>query len=187
MDSSTLYTYERDGGKAKIGTFTGRFVDVINPELEDIDIEDIAHALSHGCRFGGHTREFYSVAQHSILCSYMTTDLDYALEALMHDASEAYLIDVPRPIKIHLSNYKEIENNLMTLIAKKFGFTWPLHESVKVVDEVLLQLEWDSLMINKNNTIVPMTSKEAKSEFLRRFHELTQIKQAHEKDQHEEA
>lgn len=132
-----------------IRTFTGIYVNVFNPSPEMICIEDIAHALSHQCRFGGHLPEFYSVAQHSVMCSYKMHET-HKLSALLHDASEAYLLDIPRPIKNKLFNYKEIENSLMSIIAKKFSFLYPLHEKVKEVDEYMLQWEWSSIMLRKN-------------------------------------
>lgn len=133
-----------------IRTYTGIYMNVFEPTLEMICIEDIAHSLSMQCRFGGHLPIFYSVAQHSLNCSYLIEDSHLKLEALLHDASEAYLLDIPRPIKNNLPNYKHIESGLMNLIATKFGFTIPLHEKTKQADETMLQLEWDVLMLNKN-------------------------------------
>ena len=123
-------------------------MNVFEPTLEMICIEDIAHALSNQCRFGGHLPAFYSVAQHSVLCSQAVGD-QYKLQALLHDASEAYLLDIPRPIKQGLSNYKEIEDKLMTLIAEKLGFKYPLDKPVKQIDEKMLQFEWEHLMLKK--------------------------------------
>lgn len=131
-----------------IRTVSGIYINVFEPTTEMICIEDIAHALSFQCRFGGHLPKFYSVAQHSLNCSYLIEDKSLKLTALLHDASEAYLLDIPSPIKKGLSNYKEIENKLMALIADKFGFGWPLPEAIKKVDELMLQLEWDCLMLN---------------------------------------
>jgi len=82
-----------------IRTFTGKYVNVFEPTLEMICIEDIAHALSMQCRFGGHLPYFYSVAQHSINCSFLVDTPCLKLEVLMHDASEAYLLGIPSPIK----------------------------------------------------------------------------------------
>ena len=124
-------------------------MNVFEPTMDMICIEDIAHALSYQCRFGGHLPKFYSVAQHSLNCSYLMDNKELKLAALLHDASEAYLLDIPRPIKQSLSNYKEIEDGLMKLIAEKFGFEYPLHSEVKKIDELMLQLEWDYLMLNK--------------------------------------
>lgn len=156
-------------------------MNVFEPTLDMICIEDIAHALSNMGRFGGHLPKFYSVAQHSTMCSYNVTK-GKELEALMHDASEAYILDIPTPIKRKLTNYKEIEDRLMALIAEKFGFAWPLCEDIKKVDADMLDFEWNYLMLGK-----PMdegyefyieTHEEAKAEFLRRFYELTEKREA---------
>lgn len=103
-----------------IRTFTGIYMNVFEPTPEMICIEDIAHSLSMQCRFGGHLPEFYSVAEHSWHCSLMVAN-EHKLAALLHDASEAYLLDIPRPIKHRLNNYKKIEDNLMNIIAKNLG------------------------------------------------------------------
>jgi sialic acid synthase SpsE len=84
---------------------------------EKITIEDIAHALSNQCRFSGHVERFYSVAQHSVLVASFSKN---KLAGLLHDASEAYLVDVPRPIKPEFPAYAEIEKNIMQVIAKKY-------------------------------------------------------------------
>jgi len=151
-----------------IRTFTGIYMNVFEPTLEMICIEDIAHALSNQCRFGGHLPTFYSVAQHSIECCAMAED-KYKLQALLHDASEAYLIDVPRPIKTELSNYKEIEDNLMRLISEKFGFTYPLEQQVKNIDEIQLRYEWNKFMLNNPGNTLCLTPKQAKQKFLSTF------------------
>lgn len=130
-----------------IRTYTGKYLDVFNPDPEMICIEDIAHALSHTARFSGHLTKFYSVAAHSVWCAKFVKRDEFKLAALLHDASEAYLTDVPRPIKKQLPQYKVIEDNLMRVIADKFGFEYPLHPFVKEIDNMALQWEWDNLMI----------------------------------------
>lgn len=152
-----------------IRTVSGQYVNVFNPDPETILIEDIAHSLSMQCRFGAHLPEFYSVAQHSYSCSLIT--LGCKLEALMHDASEAYLLDIPKPIKQRLLNYKEIEDGLMKVIADKFGFTYPLSDDTKQVDEIMLRHEWRNAMLNSE--VVCYDFKTAKNKFLNRFYELT--------------
>jgi hypothetical protein len=128
-----------------IRTFTGRQCWPLNPKPEDICIEDIAHALSNICRFGGHVREFYSVAQHSVLVS-RTVPPDLALCGLLHDASEAYLCDIMRPIKPHFPGYAEVEERLMTAIAQVFDFQWPPPPEIKAADMRLLVTERRDLM-----------------------------------------
>lgn len=150
----------------KIRTNSGIYIDPINPNIEDICIEDIAHALSHQCRFAGHINSFYSVAQHSIFCCENVSDKN-KIQALLHDASEAYLVDIPSPIKPNLENYKKIEDNLMQLIAKKFNFQWPMCQEVKDVDLKALKFEWENLMVrNKYHLLHPM---QVKNKFLLQF------------------
>ena len=82
-----------------IGTFSGLRFWPLAPNLEKILVEDIAHALAHQCRFGGHASRFYSVAEHSVHVSQLCLP-EHALWGLLHDASEAYLVDLPRPLKL---------------------------------------------------------------------------------------
>ena len=152
-----------------IRTYTGLYMNVFEPTLDMVCIEDIAHSLSMQCRFGGHLPKFYSVAQHSILVALRISETGIKLEALLHDASEAYLMDIPSPIKKRLSNYKEIEENLMRIIGDKFGFTMPLHEKVKDADAYMLQWEWDNLML-RNHTHF-LTQKQAEDLFMKRFND----------------
>ena len=87
----------------QILTYSGKVFDPVNPIAADIRIEDIAHALAHQCRFSGHTIEHYSVAEHSVRVSGLLEDRGYPYRVqmwgLLHDASEAYLIDLPAPVK----------------------------------------------------------------------------------------
>lgn len=128
-----------------IRTFTGIYVDVMNPKPEMFCIEDIAHALSMQPRFGGHLPVFYSVAEHSCRCALAATE-GSKFDALMHDCSEAYLMDIPSPIKLYLSNYAAIERNLMITLSEVFKFNYPLTEPVKRVDKTLLEEEWQTLV-----------------------------------------
>ncbi|HET6558087.1 MAG TPA: hypothetical protein VFG54_12280 [Prolixibacteraceae bacterium] len=157
-----------------IRTYSGIYMNVFEPTLDMICIEDIAHSLANQCRFAGHLPVFYSVAQHSVKAS-VRANKAHKLQALLHDASEAYLLDIPSPIKKRLRDYKEIEDNLMNLIAKKFGFEYPLHEKVKDIDRYMLQWEWHSLMLNmKVFPAIPcLHPDDAKEQFLRMFNELT--------------
>lgn len=124
-----------------IQTYSGIAVNVYNPTLESISIHDIAHALSHQCRYTGHVRRFYSVAQHSLLASKFVLNPDNALAALMHDASEAYITDIATPVKQAISGYYELERTFMQIIADKFGFTYPFDPEIKIVDMRLLNTE----------------------------------------------
>ncbi len=159
-----------------IRTFSGQYVNVFNPDPDTLILEDIAHALSNMPRFGGHLPEFFSVAQHSIMCS-IAGGSHYGsmpLELLMHDASEAFLMDIPSPIKKKLTNYKEIEDNLMNVLAKKFGFQYPFEPMVKKIDEFQLEVEWYSLMLqdrthDRYKQIRIMSPREAKNEFIKAY------------------
>jgi len=167
MSKENLYTHNC------IRTFHGNYINPCEPDPEMISIGDIAHALSMQPRFGGHLPMFYSVAQHCVLtCQYVP--IEHALAALLHDASEAYLIDVPRPVKRQLANYKEVEDKLMTVIASKFGFQWPLHEEVKRADEIMLRDEWENLMLQNyiHEPIEVWEQEQAKGRFLDMFHSL---------------
>ncbi len=157
-----------------IRTFTGKFVNVFDPDPETICIEDIAHALSMQPRFGGHLPEFFSVAQHSIMVANEISQFrnpHLVLQALMHDATEAYVLDMPRPIKLELPEYKKLEVSLMEVIAKKFRFHPVIDEVVKRADRCQLQREWDDIMLcnHKLPKIRCMSQREAKITFLKSF------------------
>ena len=125
-----------------IFTFSGALLAPMAPDPATICIEDIAHALSLQCRFGGHVREFYSVAQHSVLVSYLCEPAD-ALHGLLHDASEAYLADIVRPVK-HLTvmdAYRACEAHMQAVIYRRFGLSAVMPESVETADDLLLVTE----------------------------------------------
>jgi len=123
-----------------ITTATGRRVDYVRVGPEDIDIEDIATALSRECRFAGHCKHFYSVAQHSVLVSRLVPE-ELALEGLLHDASEAYLKDIPSPLKSLLPDYREIEARFDRAIRRRFGLPETPSPEIKRADLVLLATE----------------------------------------------
>jgi hypothetical protein len=155
-----------------IRTISGKYVNVFEPDPDTLLIEDIAHALSNQPRFGGHLPKFYSVAQHSVLCHMVAKEKD-KYNALMHDVSEAYLLDMPKPIKMEMPDYNKIEDNLMTVLAKKFNFEYPKNKEVERVDHLLLEWEWEVLMLGdtSNHTNIPcLTPKKAKEHFLNLFY-----------------
>lgn len=186
-----------------IQTFTGKKFWPLDPNPEGLCIEDIAHALSNNCRWTGHCKDFYSVAQHSVIAS-ENVPPEMALTALMHDASEAYLSDLSRPVKHspELEGYRKAERRLEIVIAKKFNLLfdntkepWPYPAEVKVADNRMLYTErrdilgqtvaWTTdtqnvLGFEGNEErqpysflIVPWTPREAEKRFLDRFAELT--------------
>lgn len=117
-----------------------------DPRPEDIFIDDIAHALAIENRFGGHLREPYSVAQHCVLASSIITHMGGSPEeerwALLHDAAEAYVKDIPRPLKRALGQaYSQIEKRVAGVIAERFGLSVEMPKIVKLADELCLSLE----------------------------------------------
>jgi len=134
-----------------IKTYTGRFIQPLALKPDDIDILDIAHALSRICRFGGHCNGVLNVAAHSVrvLNRFMTASptatAQEKLTALLHDASEAYLGDIPRPLKIHpqFAFYREAEMRAEAVIAKRFGLLYPMPATVKQADDAELSNELD--------------------------------------------
>jgi hypothetical protein len=143
---------------ARIGawsqTYTGRQYWPQDPRPEDVDPIDIAHALSLQCRFGGHCKWHYSVAQHSLLVAELLGSMpaqgpgtcDWGL---LHDASEAYMVDLPRPLKNHSAmglEYKRIEALNMRAIWARFGLVGPQPEAVAIADEVALAMEFRDVM-----------------------------------------
>lgn len=168
-----------------VQVYSGRQFWPLDPRPDEIDIEDIAHSLAHQCRFAGHTESFYSVAEHSVRVSRIVPEQD-ALWGLLHDASEAYLVDVPRPIKPSLKGYREIETGVMAAVCVKFGLPLKMPESVAIADNRLLATEARDLMKRSSvpwsalnarplqDRIAPWTSHEAKYEFLELFARLTE-------------
>lgn len=125
-----------------ISTYTGNKVWLPGSSPESIDIEDIAHALSHAPRFAGHTDFFYSVAQHSLNVMRLLP-IQHQLQGLLHDGSEAYLCDIPTPYKGLLGNYYELEADLWRAISAKFNVPFELAQEVKNADRVMLMTERD--------------------------------------------
>lgn len=133
------------GSADTIYTFTGRTIRPLDPNPDDIVIEDIAHALSQQCRFTGHTRKFSSVAEHSVRVSWMVPR-SLALEALLHDASEAYLADIARPVKKapgFAETYLKYEAQLERAVATRFGLPERerMHPEIKKADQYALEAE----------------------------------------------
>ena len=130
----------------KVRTVSGKYIDLFNLTPEDIDIEDIAYGLAHTARFGGQTRRYYSVAEHAIVVS-VNLPLELKLAGLLHDASEAYIGDMPSPVKNRLPDYKYLEDHIMSVVAQKYGFKWPLEELVVKQDRETLESEWESIVL----------------------------------------
>jgi 5'-deoxynucleotidase YfbR-like HD superfamily hydrolase len=153
-------------------TNSGVFINVFETTPEMIEVNDIAHALSRLPRFGGHLNRHYSVAQHSVLCAKRAKTLEDKRAALMHDASESYLLDIPTPIKARLLEYKLHEKKLMSVIFTKYNITEPLSKAVKKIDNDMLLFEWENLVIKDTKSFKCWGRNKAKKEFLKMFNEL---------------
>lgn len=165
-------------------TFSGWAFYPMSPHEDEIDPVDIAHALSMLCRYGGHVRRFYSVAEHCVLMSRAVSP-ENALWALLHDATEAYLGDMVRPVKRFLPAYARAEDRLMGVICKRFGLPATCPDEVKDADNRILRDERDALMgpaplpwRSIENVpalgvdIGPWWPDEAERRYLERLHEL---------------
>ena len=134
--------------EAWIETYTGKRFPLLEPDEALLCIEDIAHALSNQCRWTGHTKFFYSVAEHSVLVSRYSNPIDQ-LEGLLHDASEASMADLNRPLK-HCTQigppYFEVEKRIMQAVVNKFGLSSAMPASVKEADNFILWAEKQQLM-----------------------------------------
>lgn len=126
-------------------TFTGARFYPLDPRPDEIAAADIAHALSLLCRYGGHVDRFYSVAEHCVLMS-EAVPRQHALAALLHDATEAYVCDVPRPLKRQLHGYREIEDRVWYAIAVRYGIDLVLPAEVTDADNRILLTERAELM-----------------------------------------
>jgi 5'-deoxynucleotidase YfbR-like HD superfamily hydrolase len=174
---------------AWICTYTGRKFFPLDPNPDDISIMDIAHALSNQCRFAGHTLRNYSVAEHSIYVSKLCDPQD-ALDGLLHDAPEAYLVDLPRPIKNSpgFEAYHVAERDVHYAVSKAFGTKEVIPVSVHFADIHLSYTEARDLMSPEQQWFksedcykfhIPTDERKAsevRDEFLDRFYELVNKK-----------
>ena len=171
---------------------SGNYFDMLDPEHSEFTIEDIAQGLSNCCRFAGQCREFYSVAQHSVIISKIVRP-EHALAGLMHDAAEAYLPDLSGPIKkyfhvhgaTHTESFDTAEDRLLAVIANALGFDPIDYEAVRHGDLTLLVTEardllgpppepWNMLQVPLEERITSWASAAAESAFLERYAELTE-------------
>ena len=128
-------------------TFSGVRFYLIDPRPEEVNMTDIAHSLSQQCRFTGHTKRFYSVAEHC--CRMVDFAADWATHLrdwiLMHDAAEAYIGDMNRPLKRGCGEvgvrYQEVEERILEAIHRRFSLNWPIHEEVERLDARMLVTE----------------------------------------------
>lgn len=167
-------------------TRSGHYFDLADPQPDMVRIEDIAHALAHLCRFTGHTRVLYTVAQHSTHVS-GTCPKHLALQGLLHDATEAYVGDIASPLKAMLPDYQAIEARVWLAIAERFGLPAELDPAIKDADLAMLTAERIYLMPRtpepwpceithppRVKFVLPQPPKLAREMFLARFEALTQ-------------
>lgn len=165
-----------------IQTYGGNQFWPLDPHPTEVCILDIAHSLSHQCRYNGHCERFYSVAEHCVWVSYHVPE-EHALWGLLHDASEAYLCDIPRPLKPYLASYKEIEATVMKAVAMRFHLPLVEPPEVKEIDNRIVTdeklqnmkkppVEWYVNFKPIGQKLEFWTPEVAKAKFLNRFYQL---------------
>jgi 5'-deoxynucleotidase YfbR-like HD superfamily hydrolase len=173
-----------------VSTYSGNRFYPLEPRIDVVAIEDIAHGLAYQCRFNGQTRQFYSVAQHSLIVASLVPD-ELRLAALLHDAAEAYVGDMVKPLKVLLPAFADIEEQVSALIARAFGVDFSNYGPIKLADLVALATEKRDLMPHSveswdylahidalPDVIVPMSPGQAKLAFLAEFNKLQVAKRA---------
>jgi hypothetical protein len=180
-------------------TVSGHYFSFADPESSVFDIFDIAHALSMLCRFNGHVRSFYSVAEHAVLVSRLAPP-EHALAALHHDDAEAFIGDVTRPLKQYMRKlagtpgpdpYQYVEQRVEQVVFERFGLDYPMPDPVRLADRVALYIEQRAFMAPHDdkwailegiaeapwrayvNDLRGYSPFDARVEFLRRHQELT--------------
>lgn len=174
----------------EIMTTSGGYFNFENPDPDSFTIHDIAYALGNTCRYGGHCRPFYSVAQHSVYVSKLVP-AEYALFGLLHDAQEAFVGDMPSPLKRMLPEFKAIEDKAEAVILDKYGVvvTPESKRIVKEADLIALRTEREVLLPEgeegdawwwvveagipvSTHPIEPVSAEQATAEFIARFFDL---------------
>ncbi len=164
----------------KMLTYTGKELDLQNPVENQICIEDISHALSNICRFSGNCEKFYSVAQHSCYVAELVPN-EYKLSALLHDATETYISDIPTPVKKLFPSISKLENNISDIIALKFRAPFMLSDRVKLADKSILAYEFRDLMgvkcelESKSVRIIPWHTDFIEKKFMVAFEKYTLV------------
>lgn len=168
-----------------IATYSGAHFNLDTLDVGNIPLEDIAHALSMNCRYNGHIKNFYSVAEHCVAVSYLVPKED-ALWGLMHDATEAFVPDIPRPFKPYIGGFQEVENRIMSSIILWYDLEDKEPESVRYIDHNIVREESLLLFVQPPGWVnayhpLPKARKyingespaRAKQMWLERFKELT--------------
>lgn len=157
-------------------------------ETQDLGIEDIAQGLSNSSRYAGQPSRFYSISEHCFWCSHMVPS-EFALEALMHDAAESVMTDLPHPLKELLPEYKAMEHRLEAAIARKYGLIFPYPPIVKEVDIRMRLTEMPQIFTCKGRNMLSSTGlepfqiklacwspSEARMMFTKRYDQLTKVR-----------
>jgi uncharacterized protein len=180
-------------GVGVIDTYTGSRVDILNLRPEDVELATIAHSLSRQCRFGGHCRSHVSVAEHSChVADWVEQNYPHLpdveashsllLAALLHDGSEAFLVDLPRPLKLALPEYVEIENRVQAAVNERFGADAGYEKHlIKLGDNAVMKAEAQLEMVSRAEnwemedveaaplSAMRWTAERAEAEFIERF------------------
>jgi hypothetical protein len=172
----------------RIGSWIQTYASVefypLDARPEEINIGDIAHSLSMQCRFNGHCLKFYSVAEHSCFVSDFASE-ENKLGALLHDAAEAYLSDMPKPLKPFMQTYLEAEKKLEEKICERFGLKEIMNAEIKALDTAILfaeaaqnmgppPKEWEFKVDPLPVTLQYWTPERAQQEFMNRYWRLTE-------------
>ncbi|NPV76195.1 MAG: hypothetical protein HPY59_07440 [Anaerolineae bacterium] len=165
---------------------SGNNFDFVDLDRNIFTIEDIAHGLSNVCRFGGQCNRFYSVAQHSVMVSYLVP-AELSMAALLHDAAEAFMGDITSPLKSLLPDYRTLEKKVESMILARFGIVEPLDMRIKLADRIALATEerdlmprhadsWELLrgVLPIQGRIRPVSSRKAYRQFMSRYKEISE-------------
>lgn len=159
-----------------INTYSGKKLNLLDPSPEDINIHDIARGLSYNSHFGGQTPHFFSIAQHCLLVCYLMEEdgkdnPDLLMAALLHDASEAYLGDMVKPLKVLLPAFQNIERGMMEVIFNKYQIPMQLLALVKPYDQKAQEMEYLAFY-KKGDPMYHMTPEESLGRFKERYYHL---------------
>jgi uncharacterized protein len=142
--------------RVRITTYSGICFDLEQPTADMVSLDDIAHHLSQVCRWAGATSDFYSVAQHSVLVSYITP-LPLQQWGLLHDAAEAYIGDITRPLKTLLPHVHEIEDRIMRVVCEKFHLPYPEPPELGMYDDQIQRYEAETIMRRHDGKFIDRT------------------------------
>jgi hypothetical protein len=168
---------------AEIELKSGDYLSFVDPDPSVINIDVVAGPLSRLCRFAGQINYFYCVAQHSVLVSYLVPE-EFRLEALLHDVTEAFMADMPKPLKMIMPQYEEIEERVWLACAKAFGINPQLPECVHIADKMMVLAEardllntdtwqtWYPDLPVPESRVTPLKPLDAEDLFLQRYHQL---------------